>query len=265
MQPNDTAAIIASRDDMASCPKCAKDLVEANPHRASVKHANGYLSFVEPLVPGERLWIPEKWGDGTLDRLSKEYFANLPSDPTGLGQIPPEHVPQLYEVQPGDTEQTIASKFGQTDSAPLIDANLAQPTTTQTDGSKTFCSITAGMLLALPDRWFAAGSSWSAVKPGCNASPQDVVAAPGAVAQVADQNHPAPKDITLAVHPSALDAMQSARGGARDTTSKVATAAAGTSAVIGTAVVGTFAAHLVTGVAYGSVQRYFSRVISDMF
>lgn len=250
---------------MAGCPKCAKDLVEANPHRASVRHANGYLSFVDLLVPGERLWIPEKWGDGTLDRLSKEYFANLPADPTGLGQLPPERVPQRYEVQPGDTAQTIALKYGQSDAAGLVDANSALPTTTQADGSKAFCSLVVGTTIVLPDRWFAAGSSWSAIRPGCNPSPQDVTLAPGAVAQVADLNHPLPKDIALAVHPAALDAMQSARGGARDGARTAATVAAGTSAVVGTAVVGTVLTHLALNVASKSAESYIGRVISDLF
>jgi hypothetical protein len=74
-----------------------------------------------------------------------------------------------------------------------------------------------------------------------------------------------PKDVAVMISPAALHTMQKASGGSRDTTSTVATAAASTGAVVGTAVVGTFVAHLLTGVAYGSVQRYFSRVIADMF
>jgi len=88
VREGDTPSSIAARDDMAGCRKCARDLILANPQRPHVQHPNGWLSFRTPLVPGEQLVIPEKWGDGTLDRLSKEYFASLPADPTGLGSMP---------------------------------------------------------------------------------------------------------------------------------------------------------------------------------
>jgi hypothetical protein len=87
VQSGDTPAGIAARDDMAGCPKCSKDLVEANPHRASIRHSNGFLSFAEPLAVGERLWLPDKWFDGTLDRLPRSYFDDLPKVPMGLGEL----------------------------------------------------------------------------------------------------------------------------------------------------------------------------------
>jgi len=90
VQQGDTPSSIAARDDMAGCPKCAKDLVEANTHRASVRHTNGYLTFAEPLAVGENLWLPDKWFDGTLDRLPRSYFDDLPKVPAGLGELPPE-------------------------------------------------------------------------------------------------------------------------------------------------------------------------------
>ena len=46
------------------------------PTRAVV-YPNGFLSFQE-LRAGEKLNLPEKWFDGTLDRLPKSYFAALP-------------------------------------------------------------------------------------------------------------------------------------------------------------------------------------------
>jgi hypothetical protein len=95
VQSGDTPSSIAARDDMAGCPKCAKDLVEANTHRASVRHVNGYLTFAEPLVAGENLWLPDKWFDGTLDRMPRSYFDNLPKVPAGLGELPPESAADL--------------------------------------------------------------------------------------------------------------------------------------------------------------------------
>ena len=102
VQPGDTIASIASRDDMAGCKKCARDLVLRNSHRAHVQHPNGWLSFVDPLVVGEQLIVPEKWGDGTLDRLSKEYFEALP-EPMGLGQLPQQQPRISSTISPEDT------------------------------------------------------------------------------------------------------------------------------------------------------------------
>jgi LysM domain-containing protein len=261
VQPGDTPASIAARDDMAGCPKCARDLVLVNPHRESVQHGNGYLAFRDPLVVGERLWLPDKWFDGTLDRLPPEYFASLPA---GLGQLPPEHVPQRYVVQPGDSASAIAAKFGQSGAAAssaLADANPSLPSVVQADGSRVPCSLAVGQVISLPDRWFAAGSSWSAVQPGCSASAEAATVSPAAAAQVASLAHPPAKEIALSIHPAALDKLQSASGGARDAVHAAGTVAAGTGAVVGTAVVGTFLAHLVTGVAYRHIADY----VYDMF
>lgn len=62
---------------MAGCPKCAIDLVLANPHKPTVVHPNGFKTFREMTV-GERLVLPEKWFDGTLDDRPPAYFAALP-------------------------------------------------------------------------------------------------------------------------------------------------------------------------------------------
>jgi hypothetical protein len=83
----ETAASIAAKDEHAGCPRCGKDLVAVNGHRVSVVRPNGYVDFRDPLVPGERLWLPDRWFDGSLDREPRSYFDSLP-DPTGLGAAP---------------------------------------------------------------------------------------------------------------------------------------------------------------------------------
>lgn len=77
VQPGDSPAGIASRDDMAGCPKCSADLVRANPHKATIVHPNGFVSFKELRV-GEQLRIPDKWFDPAFDLLPPAYFASLP-------------------------------------------------------------------------------------------------------------------------------------------------------------------------------------------
>lgn len=77
VQPGDTPANIAAQDSMAGCPKCAIDLVHANSHKPTVIHPNGFKTFREMTV-GERLVLPEKWFDGTLDGRPPAYFAALP-------------------------------------------------------------------------------------------------------------------------------------------------------------------------------------------
>ena len=78
VQPGDTPAKIASRDDMAGCPKCGGiDLVRANPHKESVVHPNGFTTFRE-LRAGEKLNLPDKWFSKEFDERPKAYFAALP-------------------------------------------------------------------------------------------------------------------------------------------------------------------------------------------
>lgn len=62
---------------MAGCPKCAVDLVLANPHKKTRRMPNGFLTF-EDLREGETINLPDKWFDGTLDRMPKIYFTALP-------------------------------------------------------------------------------------------------------------------------------------------------------------------------------------------
>lgn len=82
VQAGDTPASIAARDDMAGCPKCAIDLVRANPHKPAITHPNGFATFRD-MRAGERIWLPEKWFNGDLDSRPRRYFAALPH-PDGM-------------------------------------------------------------------------------------------------------------------------------------------------------------------------------------
>ena len=77
MRPGDSPASIAARDEMAGCPRCSRDLVHSNPHKEAVVYPNGFLSFRD-LQVGEKLNLPEKWFDGSMDSLPRSYFAALP-------------------------------------------------------------------------------------------------------------------------------------------------------------------------------------------
>jgi hypothetical protein len=78
VQPGDTPAKIASRAEFAGCPKCAVDLIRANPHKPHVRLPNGFLTF-RALVAGERLRLPDKWFSPEFERLPPAYFRALPS------------------------------------------------------------------------------------------------------------------------------------------------------------------------------------------
>jgi hypothetical protein len=52
-------------------------LVAAHPHKATIRHPNGFRTFKELRV-GEKLNLPEKWFNGELDKLPPAYFAALP-------------------------------------------------------------------------------------------------------------------------------------------------------------------------------------------
>jgi len=73
---------------MAGCPKCAIDLIRANPHKEAVTLPNGFVTFKE-LREGEKLNLPDKWFNGSLDARPKAYFAALPhpdgTSPSSLG------------------------------------------------------------------------------------------------------------------------------------------------------------------------------------
>jgi hypothetical protein len=76
VQAGETPASIAIF--YAGCPKCARDLVAFNKHKPAFVHPNGFTTFKE-LRAGEKLNLPTKWFDGSLDRLPPSYFAALPS------------------------------------------------------------------------------------------------------------------------------------------------------------------------------------------
>jgi hypothetical protein len=107
----DSPASIAAR--LAGCPKCAGDLVAANPHKKRVRYPNGFVTF-ESLAAGERLNVPGKWTSGELDRLPPSYFAGLPTADGQLGALP-----------------TIAHCHGFTGTL-VIDQSLASDPTAQT-------------------------------------------------------------------------------------------------------------------------------------
>jgi hypothetical protein len=90
VQPGDSPASIAARDEMAGCPKCAIDLIRANPHKEAVVHPNGFATFKD-LRAGEKLNLPNKWFNGDLDSRPKAYFAALPypdgKTPSALGAL----------------------------------------------------------------------------------------------------------------------------------------------------------------------------------
>jgi len=75
VQAGDSPAGLASTH--AGCPKCARDLVTANPHKPTVVYPNGFISFAE-FRAGEKINLPTKWFDGTLDTRPAKYFAALP-------------------------------------------------------------------------------------------------------------------------------------------------------------------------------------------
>ena len=73
----------------AGCPKCVADLVAVNPQKQTVRYPNGFVTF-QSLHIGERISLPDKWFNGQLDALPKEYFDALPMMPTqsaGVGQF----------------------------------------------------------------------------------------------------------------------------------------------------------------------------------
>ncbi len=75
VKPGETPALIAA--SYAGCPKCARDLIAANPHKASITHPNGYTTFTG-LHEGEKLNLPRKWFTSEFDQRPKKYFEALP-------------------------------------------------------------------------------------------------------------------------------------------------------------------------------------------
>lgn len=122
VQSGDTPARIASRDDMAGCPKCAIDLVRANPHKAAVVMPNGFVTFRDMRV-GEKLNLPDKWFDGSLDTRPKAYFSALPY-PDGV-------TPSTL----GDAAAGVLSDFAALDAAAASLADLSTMTDKEFSGA----------------------------------------------------------------------------------------------------------------------------------
>ncbi len=91
----DSPAGIASRDSMAGCPKCCRDMVlhPGNAHKERVVHPNGFVSFKELRV-GEKLVLPDKWFEPRFELLPPAYFASLPYHngvtPSPFGELAPQ-------------------------------------------------------------------------------------------------------------------------------------------------------------------------------
>jgi hypothetical protein len=77
VQAGDSPASIAANNDPPSCPKCAIDLVRANPHKATVTYPNGFTTFKE-LRLGETIRLPNKWFEPRFELLPPAYFGSLP-------------------------------------------------------------------------------------------------------------------------------------------------------------------------------------------
>lgn len=75
VKENDSPATIAAL--FAGCPKCAADLIPANPHKPTATMPNGFTTF-RALRAGEKINLPEKWFSPGFERLPPAYFAALP-------------------------------------------------------------------------------------------------------------------------------------------------------------------------------------------
>ncbi len=132
----DTPASIAAKDTHAGCPKCSIDLIRANPHKKTVKHRNGYVTF-ESIRVGEELRLPDRWFDGTLDRLPKEYFVNLPH-PDG---VTPSKIgigaDYTVDIGPATMDPLVAKTI------PAILVTTAQAAYTTLDKDPDYCASVA--------------------------------------------------------------------------------------------------------------------------
>ncbi len=142
VQVGDTPASIAAQDAMAGCPKCAVDLIRANPHKPTRMHANGYRTFREMTV-GERLRLPEKWFNGALDGLPKAYFVGLSHHDgvTGLGDYPTLDQ-AITQVSILDTMDDITFNLSAGVVADLIDMSISGVGTSTAAASATFAKDT---------------------------------------------------------------------------------------------------------------------------
>jgi hypothetical protein len=146
VQPGDSPASIAAQDAHAGCPKCSIDLIRSNPHKPTVRHPNGFVTFKEIFV-GEKLRLPEKWFSGELDRLPKSYFENLPhhDGTTGVG------VGAEYQVDIGPAEEVY----------PLVLVSAAQRAYAVMDADPDYCSSVARVGSSVNSAVHAFKSAWN--------------------------------------------------------------------------------------------------------
>jgi len=122
VQAGDSPAKIAAVH--AGCPKCAADLVPANPHKEATVLPNGFTTF-KNLRAGEKIALPDKWFNGTLDALPPAYFAALP-------------------YPDGKTRGTLAGTLGAGYSAALISAATAAAAALNADPNRCVSVATVG-------------------------------------------------------------------------------------------------------------------------
>lgn len=77
VQEGDSPARIASRPDMAGCPKCSLEMPRANPGKPSITHPNGYVTFKDLRV-GEVINLPDEWFHPARENLPATYYKILP-------------------------------------------------------------------------------------------------------------------------------------------------------------------------------------------
>jgi hypothetical protein len=144
VQPGDSPASIAIAH--VGCPKCAIDLVRANPHKETVTHPNGFVTFKD-LHVGENLNLPDKWWSKEFDELPPSYFAALPH-PDGV--TPPK-------VPTGVLGDDVTS-------SPVVTA--AQAATAAIAADSSYCASVAHPGSAVNAAVHSFKTVWNAANPG---------------------------------------------------------------------------------------------------
>lgn len=120
VQPGDSPASIAAK--LGGCPRCARDLVAVNTHKAAKRLPNGFITFHD-LHAGETLNLPDIW-DGDNDKRPPSYFKSLPSADgvtfgTGMACKPRPRMKTVANAgdgSPNEWDDGTLSAPGQTDS-----------------------------------------------------------------------------------------------------------------------------------------------------
>jgi hypothetical protein len=144
VQPGDSPASIAIAH--VGCPKCAVDLVRANPHKETVTHPNGFVTFKE-LHVGEQLNLPDKWWTKEFDELPPAYFAALPH-PDGV-TLP----------------KSTARVLGDDPTGPLV-VSAAQTAAAAIAADPSYCTSVARPGSAVNTAVHAFKVAWNAANPG---------------------------------------------------------------------------------------------------